>query len=404
MSSKQKTKIGVIGGGPAGVFASIFASENPNNEILIFDKNEILKTLLPTGGGRCNLAYGEFDNKELTKFYPRGEKFLLSVFSKFSTADTLAFFEKIGVTTYMQDDFRFFPKSNSASTVRKKLLKQLEKPNIKIIKNHVIDIKKQTTFFTVKTQEKEYIVEKIIFATGGKGDGHKFAKNLGHNIIPLKPSLCALKIKEDAFFKLSGLTLKHIDADIFYKNKKITEQNGDILFTHYGISGPLPYKISSLCADIDFNKANPLTIKLNLVANNIENFWEIFGEELKNNPQKNIINVLNNFIPNSLAEVILQKREIDKQIKCGQLKKTYRTMIVNDLTNLELNAYGKRTGEEIVTAGGIDLKEINQKTMESKLVKNLFFCGEMIDIDGLTGGFNLQNCWSTGFIAGSSLK
>ena len=402
MNSKQKIKTGIIGGGPAGVFAAIFASENPDNEILIIDKQDILKTLLPTGGGRCNLAFGEFDFKELVKYYPRGEKFLLSVFSRFSTADTIAFFEKIGVKTYIQEDFRIFPVSNSSSDVRNKLLEKIKKRNIKTIKEEVTDTEIKNGKFLIKTKNRTILVDNLVIATGGKGTGQKFAKKLGHNIIPQKPALCALKTEEQDFFDLSGLTLKNISAGVFFANKKITTQTGDLLFTHSGISGPLSYKISSYCTYLDFKKEKPLRIKINIT--NRENFEELLIESIKKNPKKDIINIIDTYIPHGLAEKILLKNQINPKTKSGQLKKEERKNIVKSLTEFCLNITGTKNGEEIVTAGGVDLKEIEQKTLESKIVKNLYFCGEVLDIDGLTGGFNLQNCWTSGYICGTALK
>lgn len=401
MSYEKKIKIGIIGGGPAGIFCALFASEKEDNEIYIFDKQDTLKTLLPTGGGRCNLAYGEFDFKELAKNYPRGEKFLLSVFSKFSTTDTLAFFEQIGVKTYMQEDFRFFPEANSSSFVRKRLIDKTRKNNIKNIKEKVIDIKKEDDKFLVRTEKNHFVVDKLVIATGGRGQGQKFAKKLGHNIVPLRPALCSLLTKETDFFDLSGLTLKNVCASVFYNNKKITTQTGDILFTHFGISGPLSYKISSYCAYIKFTPEIPLNIKIKLTEH--DNLEKSLTELINKNPQKNIINVIDTYIPHRLAEKILIKDKIQPETKSGQLKKEDRIKIIKNLTEFSLNVIGVKRGEEIVTAGGIDLNEVNPKTMESKVIKNLYFCGEVLDIDGLTGGFNLQNCWSTGYICGTSL-
>ena len=401
MSYEKKIKIGIIGGGPAGIFCALFASEKEDNEIYIFDKQDILKTLLPTGGGRCNLAYGEFDFKELAKNYPRGEKFLLSVFSKFSTTDTLAFFEQIGVKTYMQEDFRFFPEANSSSFVRKRLIDKTRKNNIKNIKEKVIDIKKENDKFLVRTEKNHFVVDKLVIATGGRGHGQKFAKKLGHNIVPLRPALCSLLTKETDFFDLSGLTLKNVCASAFYNNKKITTQTGDILFTHFGISGPLSYKISSYCAYINFTPKIPLNIKIKLTEH--DNLEKSLTELINKKPQKNIINVIDTYIPHRLAEKILIKNKIQPETKSGQLKKEDRIKIIKNLTEFSLNVIGVKRGEEIVTAGGVDLNEVNPKTMESKVIKNLYFCGEVLDIDGLTGGFNLQNCWSTGYICGTSL-
>ena len=401
------SNVGIIGGGPAGIMCALFAAQNPENKIFIFDKNIILNTILPTGGGRCNLAYSEFNFKELAKFYPRGEKFLYSVFSRFSTKDTLDFFDKIGVKTYVQDDLRIFPITDCAKDVKTALLKQLEKKNIKKVFENVLKVKNLENGFELTTDKGVHKVDKLVIATGGKGNGHKLAESLGHHITELKPSLSALVTKEKEFAAVSGISLKNISAQVFFNNKKLklpkNVQTGDFLFTHNGISGPLVYKISSYCAYVDFNENVPLKIELNLVNKDAAEFDEALLAELKGKAQKDVLNVISKYVPKHLAAVILQRENINTSVKAGQLSKKDREKIVKNLTSLCFNALKPVSGEEIVTAGGVDLKEVDAKTMGSKLVSDLYFCGEVLDIDGLTGGFNLQNCWSTGYVAGVSL-
>lgn len=402
MSSKS---IAIIGGGPAGIMCALIASQNPNNEIHIFDKGIILNTLLPTGGGRCNLAHAEYNFKELTKFYPRGEKFLYSVFSKFSTSDTLEFFENIGIQTYTQEDNRIFPKSDSAKDVKNALIKEIEKhKNIKKLFENVLEIKKTNNTFLVKTNKNTHNFDAIVIATGGRGNGQKLAKSLGHNIIELRPALSSLITKEKSYTEISGISLKNVIADVFFENKKQKSLSGDLLFTHTGVSGPLIYKISSYCTYLNFNKNNPLKLVLNLVGKTFEDFDEEFLTELKSNSQKESLTVFAQYLPKNLAIAIFEDLKINQKIKAGQLNKSDRSKLSKTATGLILNATDITRGEEIVTAGGVDLKEIEAKTMKSKLVENLYFCGEVVDIDGLTGGFNLQNCWSTGFIVGNALN
>ena len=401
-------KICIAGGGPAGIMAAVFASKNPQNQIFIFDKGIILNTLLPTGGGRCNLAYDEYNFKELAKFYPRGEKFLYSVFSRFSTKDTLEFFKNIGIKTYVQDDSRIFPVSDSAKDVKQALLKQIDKKNIKKVFEKIETITKNGDIFLVKTDKNTYKFDAVIIACGGRGNGQKLAKGLGHTITELKPSLCAMVTKEKDFASVSGISLKNVRAEVFFENKKVkipaNMLTGDILFTHKGVSGPLVYRISSYCAYFDFDKQKPLKIIFNLTDTDFKDFDDLFLQSLKSEPQKEAVNVLARFLPKNLANAIFCKENINAFQKAGQLTKNDRQKISKSVTALSLNIISVEKGEEIVTAGGVDLKEINPKTMESKLIKNLYFCGEVLDIDGLTGGFNLQNCWSTGFIAGNSLS
>ena len=397
----------IIGGGPAGVMCAIFASQNPHNKIFIFDKNIILNTILPTGGGRCNLAYSEFNFKELAKFYPRGEKFLYSVFSKFSTKDTIDFFKSTGIKTYTQDDLRIFPVTDSSKDVKNALLKQIDKKNIKKMFENVLSVKKLPDGFELTTDKAKHVVQKLVIATGGKGGGHNLAKSLGHNITELRPSLSSLITKEKDFAQLSGISLKDISAQVFFNNQKLkipkNALRGDFLFTHNGISGPLIYKISAYCAYLDFYNEKPLKIVLNLINHTAEEFDEIFLTQLKNNAQKDILNVTDKFIPKKLAARILEQENISSETKAGQLSKKDREKIIRKLTSFTINAAQIAHGEEIVTAGGVDLKEIDARTMESKIVPDLYFCGEVLDIDGLTGGFNLQNCWSTGYIAGKTI-
>ena len=399
----KMSDIGIIGGGPAGIMCAIFAAKNPNNKVFILDKNIILNTILPTGGGRCNLAYCEYNFKELAKFYPRGEKFLYSILSKFSTADTIEFFNNIGVETYVQEDLRVFPVSDSSKEVKNALLKQVDRKNIKKLFENVLKIKKTPQGFDVTTDKGFHHFDKLVIATGGKGNGHSLAKSLEHNVTELRPALSSLITKEKDFATISGISLKNIEAQVFFNNKKVKNLSGDFLFTHNGISGPLVYKISSYCAYLNFDDKNPLKIVLNLVNKESQDFDKELSEVLKTNAQKDILNTVSNYIPKNLAAVILKKENISHDIKSGQLSKQFREKIVKNLTSLTFNALKVARGEEIVTAGGVDLKEIDSKTMGSKIVSDLYFCGEILDIDGITGGFNLQNCWSTGYIAGKTL-
>ena len=404
MQQSNKKKIAIVGGGPAGVMCALVASKNQANEISIFDKGIILNTLLPTGGGRCNLAHREFNFKELAKFYPRGEKFLYSVLSRFSTAETLEFFESIGIKTYTQDDNRIFPTTDSAKDVKDAIVRQLDKKkNVKKFFENVLSVEKSEQGFLLKTNKNKHYFDVLVIASGGRGNGQKLAESLGHSIKELKPALCGLITKENDFSGVSGISLKNISADVFFDSKKQKSLIGDFLFTHNGISGPLVYKISSYCAYLNFDKNKPLKIKLNLLNKDFSEFDEEFLAMLKKYPQKEALSIYSLFLPRNLAGAIFEKIKADPKTKAGQLSKNVRIELAKNATELEFNAIGVVKGEEIVTAGGVELNEVNSKTMESKLVENLYFCGEVLDIDGLTGGFNLQNCWSTGFVAGSTL-
>ena len=355
--SNSTSKIAIIGAGPAGCMCAYYLQDK--FDVTLFDLGSPLRTLLPTGGGRCNLAHAQYDFKELAKNYPRGEKFLYSVFSRFSAADTVEFFEKIGVPTYTQDDGRIFPKSNSSKDVREKFLKSLSK--VKFVKEAVTRL---------DFDKYEYIV----MATGGHAP-YSLAK--GHTIIPPKPALVGLKTQEG------------FPQGVSVKNARAEGYTGDIIFTHEGISGPLIYKISSVKAREKF----PYVICLDLCGN-------ISLQELLNsNPHKSIKNLISDFVPKSFAEHILKKLRIDENEKCHNINGDKRDKIETLLRQYEIEVTGTSKGTEVVTCGGISLNEVDSKTMESKIIPNLFFCGEVLDIDGFCGGFNLQNCWSTGYVA-----
>ena len=356
------SKVAIIGGGPAGCMCAYFLQDK--FDVTVFEKGTPLATLLPTGGGRCNLGYAEFDPKELVKNYPRGEKFLYSVFSKFSTGDTIEFFEKIGVKTYVQDDMRIFPESNSAKDVREKFLKALR--NVRFVKENVSDINLSDYDYTV-------------IATGGHG---VYSLIPEHTIISPKPALTGLKTTEKF---PQGVSIKNVSSCGFVD---------DILFTHEGISGPLVYKISSVKAREDF----PYTLDIR--------FCDDFDMQilLNQNPHKSIKNLLAEIVPKSFAVHILNVLGISEDTKCHYINGETRDKIMSKLTSYEIEVVGVSSGGEVVTCGGVELSEINPKTMESKLVPNLYFCGEVLDIDGFCGGFNLQNCWSTAYVAAMGIK
>ena len=377
MAQESMSKIAIVGGGPAGCFCA-YQLQN-DFDVTVFECKKPLQTLLATGGGRCNLAHYEFDFKELAKNYPRGEKFLYSVFSKFSTSDTLEFFENIGVKTYVQEDMRVFPKSNSSADVREKFLNSLKKTKFK--KELVLRI--NTNPLTIVTDCGSYEFDKVIIATGGHA-AYDCAKFLGHKIIEPKPALTGLKSKEN-FSSISGVSIKNVRALNFID---------DILFTHEGVSGPLIYKISSIKARDSF----PYNISFDFVGE------DDFQNMLNNNPHKNIKNMLAELVPKSFAEYVLNKLNIDFETKCHAINGKTRDIIINSLRKFEVTAVGTSKGGEIVTSGGVDLKEINPKTLESKLVKDVYFCGEVMDIDGFCGGYNLQNCWSTAFVVSDAIK
>lgn len=383
--STSNKSVAIIGAGPAGCVCAKFLKNNGFCPI-IFDKGKYLRTILPTGGGRCNLAHAEFDFKNLTKNYPRGEKFLYSVFSKFGTEDAIQFFKQLGIETYTQEDNRIFPKSNFSRDVQEKLLKALK--GCKFVSEKVLSIEKLDNCYKIITNKSSYAFDVVIVSTGGHGNWDIFNK-MDLNIIPPTQALVGLVTKEN-FSAISGVSIKNVKT---YGKEFKNSDNGDIIFTHKGISGPLIYKISSIFA----RKEMPYKLVFQLVKN------LDLQAELNKNPHKEIKNLLGQFVPKSFAEFVLENLDIEKDTPCHKITGKLRDKIYKKLTTFEVTIISKVPDGEVVTCGGIDLKEINSKTMESKKYPNLYFCGEVLDIDGFCGGFNLQNCWSTAFVVAQSV-
>ncbi len=388
--------VAIIGCGASGGLAGILLCKNPYINVTSFDTKEPFSTLLPTGGGRCNLTYDEEDVREFVKNYPRGEKFLISIFSRFGQKKTRELFKDLGIKTYVQEDKRVFPVSNSSQKTIQILQKHLQTQNFQHKKEKVIKIKKNENF-EITTDKAIYIFDYVIIATGGHGNGFELAKSLGHNIIEPKPSLCAINIEEDYLYKLSGLSFKNTEIKLNIGKQKFPTINGDMLFSHKSITGPAIFKVSALTA---YENIENLEMTINLTRKNKDEIEEY----IKANQRKTIKNIFSKFAPESYISAILEENKIEGNKQVSQIKKQEKELLINALISLKLHAKGRIKDSEIVTAGGIDLKEIDSKTMQSKLINNLYFTGEILNIDAYTGGFNLQNCWSTAYIVSQSLN
>ncbi len=369
--------VAIVGAGASGCVCAYFLLK-AGFEVTLFDGGSPLRTLLPTGGGRCNLAHAEYDFKELAKNYPRGEKFLYSVFSKFSTFDTLALFDELGIETYTQDDERIFPISNNAKKVRERILEKIKGAHF--IKETVNNIEQIGTEYKIESNRAKYLFPRVIISVGGHW-GLDLLKNLDIKIIEQKPSLVGLNTDIKA---PSGVVLKNV----YSKDLKVTD---DILFTHFGISGPLTYKISSIKARDRF----PYKLSFDLYPKGLE-----FQDLLNNNPHKDLKNILSEFLPMNFVKYLLSELS---DVKAHKVDGKTRDMILDKVHNFTLLVNGTNRGEETVTAGGVDLNEINPKTMEFKKYPHLYCVGEALDVDGFCGGFNLQNAWSTAFVAAEGI-
>ncbi len=408
---KVNNKIAVIGGGAAGMFASCIAAEK-GASVTLFERNTLLgKKLGITGKGRCNLT-NACETADFFANVPNGAKFLYSAVYSFTPSDTMAYFEKIGVPLKIERGNRVFPASDKATDVVLALKNHLKKLGVKIITERITALScKNGELSGVISNGKEEHFDAVILATGGKsypltgstGDGYAIAEKLGHNIIAPKPSLVPLETAEDTAKQMQGLSLKNVLLKVYdcEKKKYIYEDFGEMLFTHFGVSGPIVLSASSHMKYItDGRYSIHIDLKPALSEKELDKRILSDFDKYKN---KDFINSLGDLLPLKMIPVFAKLTGIPEREKVNSIDKTQRAAIVRLMKDFPLTVKKARPIEEaIITSGGIDLKQINSATMESKLVKNLYFAGEIIDVDAYTGGFNLQTAFSTAFLAASS--
>ena len=419
----------VIGGGPAGILAGISASEQGNQVTILEKMNTLGKKLCITGKGRCNIT-SSLPIDEFIKNIPGNGKFLYSAFKNFTNKDIINLLEQEGLKTKVERGNRVFPVTDRASDVRDALIRVLKKKNVKTItdaKVEEIEVKngKVTGVYYILNSNLQFIgADKVILATGGKsypltgstGDGYEMAKKLGHTITEIRPSLVALKAKGDICQKLQGLSLKNVGLKIYRDNKLVYEDFGEMLFTHFGVSGPIILSgsahlvrgsMENVYISIDLK---PALDEAKLDERILRDFSEGKNKEFKNSldkllPQKLIPVVVDIMDKITNEDLKIDEKENISNKKVNSITKEERHKLVKLLKNFNIAIEGFRPVEEaIVTAGGVNIKEINPKTMESKLVTGLYFAGEIIDVDAYTGGFNLQIAYSTGYTAGKNIE
>jgi len=400
----------VVGGGASGMISAIFSAKAGNKTILI-EKNEKLgKKIYITGKGRCNIT-NACDVEEFTANVVRNPKFVFSAINSFSSYDLIALLENAGLKLKVERGKRVFPVSDKASDVTKTLEKLLIKYGVDVRLNTAVDeiIADDGKIRAVKTLSGEVCCDSVIVCTGGisysatgsTGDGYEFAKRFGHKIVDLKPSLVGFELEGDFFKESQGLSLKNVQLTAKCGDKIIFSQFGESLFTHFGISGPIVLSCSARLNECDLN-----AIKLYLdfkPALDEKTLDERLLREFSIEKGKNIATVMRSLLPKSIIDAVLKKARISLTKKCSEISKEERRAIVLTLKAFEMKVKSLRPiNVAIVTAGGVNVKEINPKTMESKIVKGLFFAGEVLDIDAFTGGFNLQLAFSTGVVAGNN--
>lgn len=405
-------KIIVIGGGAAGMMSAIWAGKS-GHEVILFERNEKLgKKLFITGKGRCNFTNAAADVEDLLNTVTSNKKFMYSGFYGFSNLDVMNFFEEAGLAYKVERGNRVFPLSDHSSDVIGTLQKKLREYNVDIqLNTRVTDLIIEDSICKgVKVNNKTFLADKVIVATGGKsysatgssGDGYDFGKKAGHSLVAPSPSLVPFVIKESLCKELMGLALKNVSITIKSKDKKVYSEFGEMLFTHFGVSGPI---IISASAYIQKYVGNEMKLfidfKPSLTNEQLDDRIVRDFDKYKNKQYKN---TLDDLLPKKLIPFVIERSKISPEKKVNEISKTERGQLVDTLKNFQLTILGLRGFEEaIITKGGITVKEIDPSTMESKKTKNLYFCGEVLDVDALTGGYNLQIAWSTAYLAGISV-
>jgi len=394
----------IIGGGAAGFFAAInIAEQHPDLSVAILERGkEGLQKVKISGGGRCNVTHAEFIPSELVLNYPRGEKELLGPFHRFMTGDTIAWFEERGVELKIEEDGRMFPVSNSSQTIIDCFLNEAEKHRVEVLYNHAVkSIDTLTDGFKIETSQGVFQSKKVLMATGSNPKIWKLLEDLGHTIIQPVPSLFTFDIKDKRIKDIPGVVAKQVEVKVVGTD---LESNGPLLITHVGMSAPAILKLSAFGA-VELAKRNyNFQIEVNFISLDTESCLE----ELKNCKQeyakKTLINSTQFDLPKRLWKQLILAANIGENERWADINKQQLEDLAEQLTKAIFQVTGKSTfKEEFVTAGGVDLKEVNFKTFESKLISNLYFAGEIINVDAVTGGFNFQNAWTGAYIASASI-
>ncbi len=394
----------IAGGGAAGFFTAInIAESNPKLKIAILERGkEVLSKVRISGGGRCNVTHACFIPNDLVKFYPRGEKELKGPFNRFCSGDTIEWFERHGVELKIEEDGRMFPVTDSSQTIIDCFLDAAKKLGISILMGESIQsLYHNEKHWKIETNKEVFLAEKLVMATGSNPKMWDLLATMGHTIVPPVPSLFTFNIKDARIKDLMGVSAQ---ASVKVKGTKL-EASGPLLITHWGMSGPAILRVSAWGARELFAKSYQFTLQVNWLNDVDTAECEEQLKALKQEQAKKTITKFSPYdFPNRLWQSLVNAAGIVPDTRWADLTKAQTQALAQQLTNGEFQVNGKSTfKEEFVTAGGVALKEVNFKTMESKILPNMYFAGEVIDIDAITGGFNFQNAWTGGYIAAQSI-
>lgn len=398
-----KTSIIIIGGGAAGFFCAANL-ESEKFDITILEQNsDVLQKVKISGGGRCNVTHACFDPRDLVTFYPRGERELLSVFSKFQPGDTMDWFERRGSELKIEADNRIFPVSNSSKTIMDTMVNAVQAKHVTIFtKTTVKAVERQNGNYLISTNNGEFLADHVVFCTGSSPKSLKILEQLGHTIVPQVPSLFTFNIEDHLLKDLPGTSFPN--AEVTVPELKATE-SGPLLITHWGLSGPAILRLSAWKARELFDLNYRFRIEVNFISIPLQQAEEVFREFRHRNPKKSIGQSKIFEITSRFWNKILELSGIQAEKQVSQISKKEMAMLLENLCKKQLEVKGKSTfKDEFVTAGGVDLREINFKNMSSKILPNFYIAGEVLNIDAVTGGFNFQACWSEGWLVAQDLN
>jgi len=405
--------VGIIGAGAAGLMAAATVHElAPDTKVIIIEKNAVLgRKVQISGGGRCNVTTGIHDVKQLLTRYPRGKKFLQTAMYHFSPDQVYDWFESHGVPLKTEPDLRVFPQSDNGQDVVGVFVELFAKVGVEVLtRQAVVQVEKVAEQFKLILQSgEELLVDKLILTTGGQayrhtgstGDGYKFAETLGHHITPLSQSLNSFTVSDHWLRQLAGVSFEQVRLSV--TGNKAYQATGPIVFTHQGISGPAVFALSSEVAFEQYSNAKPLLVEIDFLPDVAEvELIASLNQVITEQPKLLFKNTLHRWLPKSVVDALLEQSPIPLTTTNATANKAIRQQAISWLKHCAVQVVGRGGGDEFVTAGGVELSEVDPRTMQSQLCPNLYFAGEILNIDGYTGGFNLQAAWATGHLAGAS--